>query len=659
MVQTASPKTRLGSVIRARIASTTRRMGAARTTAVSLFAGLPVGLGVVLGASYYAFAALPPVPVPPENPITEQKRVLGKMLFWDEQLSTSNVVSCGTCHVPARGGADNRIARNPGIDLLLNTPDDILGSAGVIRSDSANEFERDPVFALRPQITNRAANSNINSGYATDLFWDGRARSTFTDPQTGLVAIANGGALESQAVAPPTNTIEMAHAGVDWTMVSAKLRTVQPLALSTNIPADVRDALASEPNYPELFRRAFGDDQINARRIAFAIATYQRTLIADQTPWDRFQAGEVNAMSPQQQQGWTLFQQNGPGQARCNACHTAPLFTTVNPLGQSFRNIGLRPIAEDTGRQIVTGNPGDAGRFKIPSLRNVGLKTTFMHNGMFQVIGPNTGIPDVLRFYARAPGAPTQFPQNLDPIIPTIGLPPQNAGPIADFITNALTDPRVANQTFPFDRPTLFVDRPQDRATPLGGGVVGTGGFTPTIIVQEPPMAGNMTFRIGLDGALGGTTARLGVSRSAPVSGRITPEFFLDAVATEGIGAGQGIATAKWPLTPGVFTPGQVFFVQWFVNDSAAAGGQALSNPARMQIFCGSMGCVCDSLDFNQDGLTPDSQDLDDFLAVLSGGPNACSTSDCNDVDFNNDGLFPDSVDLDSFISKLGGGPCV
>jgi hypothetical protein len=71
---------------------------------------------------------------------------------------------------------------------------------------------------------------------------------------------------------------------------------------------------------------------------------------------------------------------------------------------------------------------------------------------------------------------------------------------------------------------------------------------------------------------------------------------------------------------------------------------------------------ACDTIDFNRDGLTPDSGDLDDFLAVLSGGPSACSTfpaPGCGDLDYNNDGLFPDSLDLDAFISRLAGGACL
>lgn len=68
----------------------------------------------------------------------------------------------------------------------------------------------------------------------------------------------------------------------------------------------------------------------------------------------------------------------------------------------------------------------------------------------------------------------------------------------------------------------------------------------------------------------------------------------------------------------------------------------------------------CDRIDFNLDGLFPDTLDIDDFLSVFSGGP--CSTAPfpgCGDIDFNNDGLFPDTLDIDSLLSAFSGGPCV
>ena len=73
-----------------------------------------------------ALAELPPVPVPPENPLTEEKRVLGKILFWDEQLSSDDTVACGSCHRPGAGGADPRAGLHPGREP--GSVDDVAGS---------------------------------------------------------------------------------------------------------------------------------------------------------------------------------------------------------------------------------------------------------------------------------------------------------------------------------------------------------------------------------------------------------------------------------------------------------------------------------------------------------------------------------------------------
>jgi cytochrome c peroxidase len=385
-----------------------------------------------------AFAELPPVPVPPANPVTEAKRVLGKILFWDEQLSSDNTVSCGTCHQPAFGGGDPLPARNPGVDGAFNTPDDVFGSFGLIRTDAADDFERDVAFALNRQVTARAANPAINSAYATDLFWDGRARSQFVDPETGAVLIASGGALESQAVGPVVSSVEMAHADRDWNQVTQKLRTAGPMALATDVPADMMSAIESAGTYPVLFEEAFGDKAITAARIGMAIATYERTLISDQSPWDRFRAGDAGALTPGQQQGWNFFQAT-----ECAICHAPPLFTD-----NTFRNIGLRPNNQDIGREAVTGSPADRGRFKTASLRNLAGRANLMHTGQFVAVN------QVFAFYA-GPGAPGN--PNRDPILPT-AVPPPQVNAITDFIVNGLTDPRVMQEQFPFDRPQLHTE---------------------------------------------------------------------------------------------------------------------------------------------------------------------------------------------------------
>ncbi len=402
---------------------------------------------------------LPPVPVPPENPITEAKRVLGKILFWEEQLSSDDTVACGTCHAPSSGGADARVGVHPGSDGNFDTPDDVIGSPGVVRRDVDGTPIDDPTFGLLPQVTGRAAPSNFANLFAPEQFWDGRAGRTFSDPlDPSTVVIADGGGLENQAIGPILSSVEMARDGRGWADVTAKLEISQPLGLAVDWPADVASAIAADPSYGDLFQTAFGDPEITPVRIGFAIATYERTLVPDQTPWDAFAAGNNNALTPQQRQGWDIFRNNG---SRCDDCHRPPMFTDNN-----FHNLGLRPAAEDEGRRAVTGNQGDFGDMKTPSLRNIALRTTLMHTGGI------IDIADALDFYTEANGH-QHFTADQDGIPPngapldSIRIPRDARVALIDFLTNGLTDPRVAAGAFPFDRPTLAseIDDPGETST--------------------------------------------------------------------------------------------------------------------------------------------------------------------------------------------------
>jgi cytochrome c peroxidase len=379
---------------------------------------------------------LPPVPVPSENPITEEKRALGKILYWDEQLSADDTVACGTCHSNGRSGTDGRIGIYPGPDGVFGTPDDVKGSPGVRHADVDGHPVADPLFGLNVQVTRRAANAAVDAAFSPELFWDGRAGSTFVNPETGTTSIVAGGALENQALAPVLSSVEMGRDNRTWSSVAAKLAISEPLGNATSVPADVFPLVASHPTYHDLFQAAFGDPSITGERIALAIATYERTLIANQTPWDRFVGGNPAALTPGQTAGWNFFRTSP-----CAACHTPPQFTNA-----TYRNIGVRPPPEDTGRQEVTGLFGDRGRFKVPTLRGVGLKATFMHNGVFSTL------PDVIAHYR--PNNPAIFLDNIDPILP-VPVPPQVGPALVDFLANGLTDPRVAAQTFPFDQPAL------------------------------------------------------------------------------------------------------------------------------------------------------------------------------------------------------------
>jgi cytochrome c peroxidase len=521
--------------------------------------------------------ALPPQPVPPQNPITPAKAILGKLLFWEEQMAANNRVACGTCHAFTAGGGDLRRLAHPGNDGVIPSPDDSFGSPGLIRSDAGNLYLPDAEFGLARQVTKRASPSFLTAAWFPELFWDGRARSTFLDPDTGATVIPTGGALESQALAPLLAGDEMAHDARTFAGVATKLGGVRPMALATNLPADMAAAIAGGTSYAQLFHAAFGSPDITAVRIAFALATYQRTLVPNQTPYDAFVAGNPMALTPPQQAGLNVF--NGPG--RCHLCHTPGLFSD----GQ-FRNLGLKPIGFDDGRQAVTGNPADGGKFKVPSLRNVGLRASLMHNGQFTTIG------QVFGFYLNG-GGPNQA--NKDPLLQPLQVPPQGAANLIDFVTNGLRDSRVAAGLPPFDRPTLRSQLLPENGALYGPGSAGSGGRVPQMLAEVPANLGNVDFKLGVGNARGGALATfvLALAPASTVLGGVNVnvqlgggEVLVPLPLGGAVGiAGAGYGTLKFAVPPEPGLAGITLFGQWFVADGGAPAGLATSRGGEFRLF--------------------------------------------------------------------------
>jgi cytochrome c peroxidase len=499
---------------------------------------------------------MPPVPVPAGNELTPAKVVLGKALFWDEQLSSTRNVACGTCHIPEAGGADPRTASlpelstHPGADGLFGTADDVRGSPGVIRHSSMGEYLGAVDFGLNPQVTPRRAPSTINAAFHPLLFWDGRADEVLRDPINGGVVLAAGAALENQALGPPVNDVEMGHVGSNWVEVVWRIRNLPPLGLADQLPAELAAAVEGQ-TYADLFHKAFGTPEVTPVRIAMALASYQRTLVSDRARIDNFPVG----FTPQERLGGDIFDM------RCSTCHRAPLFTT-----NTFRNIGLRPPAEDLGLGALTGDAADAGKFRVPSLRNVSLRSSLMHNGQF------SSLEEVVDFYDRG----GDFSDNQDPFIAPIGLSvDEKAALIAYLVT--FTDNRVAIAAPPFDRPRLFTEREPE--VPVGDGTMGSGGFMPRAVVQQPPSLLNPQFTVGLTGALGGAPAVFVAGlASAPVGIDVQgARLFVDlnhpwitrfTGFLPGAGPGLGFASVVFNLTtlpPDVV--GMKFYGQWLVGD--------------------------------------------------------------------------------------------
>lgn len=522
-----------------------------------------------------ASAQLGPPPEPPQNPITEAKRVLGKALFWDEQLSSDNSTACGTCHIPSAGGTDPRLdmgSRHPGLDGVYGNEDDRFASRGVHRADAAGDVQPTPLFGFAPQVTPRHSPTNIGAAFFDELFWDGRAGSTFVDPETGNVSIPSGGALETQSLGPILSFVEMADEGRTWDDVRTKLERVVPLALATNINPDLQAAIQTHLDYPGLFANAFGDPAITAERIAYALATYQRTLHPDQTPWDLFAAGQTSALTSQERNGLNSFMSAG---LKCSQCHAPPLFSDG-----TYRNLGLRDIAEDDGRRSITGDNADRGKFKVPTLRNVGLRQRFFHNGdptfasMFLAVF----------FYNQGAGF---FLDNKDPLLAGVFMSPGTAGDIAVFLQNGLTDPRVAAELPPFDRPTLGSER-GSVATFLGSAVPGTGGVEPELSIESPAYPGAAEFRVALHSGLPYAFAAVGMTTAAPgswpapgpVPAPYTPVAFL---GQERLTAG-GHATWHRPIPLDPALAGTQLYFRGLVRDPAAPRGVARTRWARVTV---------------------------------------------------------------------------
>ena len=203
-------------------------------------------------------------------------------------------------------------------------------------------------FGVGKKTGNRHAPTVINSAYNTLQFWDGRAPS-----------------LEEQAKGPMANPVEMAH----------------------TLDGVVKH-LQADPKYVALFKQAWGTDKINIDMVAKSIASFERTVIAGDSPFDRFYYGhDKKALSAAAQRGLKIF--TNPKKANCEVCHTigktSALFTD-----NKFHNLGIgadtRGNLNDVGRYGETKKDEDMGAFKTPTLRNLGHRAPFMHDGSFPTV---------------------------------------------------------------------------------------------------------------------------------------------------------------------------------------------------------------------------------------------------------------------------------
>lgn len=136
---------------------------------------------------------------------------------------------------------------------------------------------------------------------------------------------------------------------------------------------NVLTKLRSDAHTLNMFKAAFGTEEITIDRMEKAIAQFTVSLVTSNSKYDQVKKGQ-NTYTDYEQRGYTLYKAN------CSSCHSEPMFTDY-----SYRNIGL-PVSylNDYGRVMVTGKPEDSLKFKVPSLRNVSLTYPYMHDGRFK-----------------------------------------------------------------------------------------------------------------------------------------------------------------------------------------------------------------------------------------------------------------------------------
>ncbi|MCH2101273.1 MAG: hypothetical protein MK209_05075 [Planctomycetes bacterium] len=518
-----------------------------------------------LGASNMGAAqgGLTKPPEPSGNPSTPEKQLLGQALFWDEQLSSSQSVACGSCHILASGGSDPRSfspeSRAPGFDGIFGTSDDIQGSLGLPLSTADGNFFPSAEFGFHPQVTGRKASPAINALLNTVLFWDGRAEFSYRNPVTGAVVLPAWAALESQAVEPVVSSIEMAFLGRDWNDVASDIAPRQALALSPSVPSALDNWIAGR-NYDALFAEAFGSTGVDIDRIAMALAVYQRTLFSDQTPLDDFIRGNSAALTMQEQRGMALFQSKG----RCIDCHSFPQTGR-----QQFHYTGVRPVHEDLGRGAITGNPTDDGKMLTPGLRNVALRPPYFHNGR------TPDLRAVIDFYDR--GGDFNHPNKSAQISP-IGFTQPEKDDLLVFLRDALTDPRVESEIGPFERPLLRSEDPAFHQR-YGAPSPNANGDAPQLVAVNP-LRLRGEWRIGVaDGPVGANSWIAVDTQPRPdgvpylgVTAYLAGTPALRVFGPTALGADGHITRfLPTPSTPGLL--GRTVYVQAFVQDALGTAG--------------------------------------------------------------------------------------
>lgn len=276
--------------------------------------------------------------LPSDNPLTEEGIALGRHLFYDGRLrgyagsDPDSLMCCASCHV-----------QSAGFDLGAGNPRIVGGRPAGI----TGEITRHNAMPLANLVFN-------SEGY----FW-------------------NGSVYQQNANSSARNLEDIVRMAITATD-----------ELNAD-PERVVRAVAASPEYREMFRKAFGSEEVTFERITKAVAQFLRTLVTANSKFDRYLRGEAQ-LTDQEWRGYVLFTtEEGADCFHCHGGAGTPLFTT-----NLFYNNALDAVSADPyDRYSVTGDERDHGAYRAPSLRNVEVTAPYMHDGRFSTLD------EVLEFY--------------------------------------------------------------------------------------------------------------------------------------------------------------------------------------------------------------------------------------------------------------------
>lgn len=354
------------------------------------------------------------IPQDPLNPLTADKVELGKLLFHETALASNplheearGTYSCATCH---HAGAGFQAGRQQA-----------LGDGGSGWGQNGEGRTKLPSYTNEEVDAQRIKSPSVlNSAYQEVMGWAG----------TFGIRGPNEGTEARWLEGTPETVNNLGYDGLESQAIAAmsihRMDSVQNTLLVDN------------PEYTTLWESVFPGEDVTLEKVGLAIAAYERTLMANRAPFQRWLRGETNAMTDAGKRGAIVFF----GKAICEVCHTGPALNQVE-----FYALGMPEISgvvlgddkdESLGRGAFLDDPMQNFKFKVPQLYNLVDSPFFGHGGTFRTLR------EVVEYYNDAV-TEVPVPEDLVPVrFKPLELTEDEINDLVVFLSESLYDPNLA-----------------------------------------------------------------------------------------------------------------------------------------------------------------------------------------------------------------------